>query len=141
MAKTITVKHFALPDGTYLGNFINGATPSEKNAVEIFPVVEPENGRDVYDFNTKMFIPYTPTYNEVRKKEYIEKLGDQGDQNDAIYKGVTGAIALMKEMGATDAQLQKHGLLPDKNAEPGTPAHWLGTIEDIKAKNPKPDKP
>lgn len=100
----------------------------------------PNDGRDSYDLVNKVWKPYEPPYDEKRKQEYNERLGDQGDQNDAIYKGVTGAIALMKEMGATDEQLRRHGLFADKNAEPGTPAYWLGTIEDIKTKNPKPNK-
>lgn len=133
------MKPYVDNSGVFLGYWDddNPTIPKTATAVES----KPANGRDTYDFVNKVWKPYEPPYDEKRKQEYNERLGDQGDQNDAIYKTWRGAVDLLKEMGATDQQLQNHGLLPDKDAEPGTPAHWLGTIEDIKAKNPKPDKP
>lgn len=124
-----------------LAGVYDNKTPLEKLPKNTVAVPsQPDNGLDTYDPVNKVWKPYEPPYDEKRKQEYNEKLGDQGDQNDAIYKGVTGAIALMKEMGATDAQLRKYGLFADKDAEPGTPAYWLGTTEDIKTRNPKPNK-
>lgn len=114
----------------------NGDAPAGGILIE----ERPTDGKDTYDFSSKTWIPYQPKYDEKRKSEYLQKLGDQGDQNDAIYKGVMAVVDLLKTLGVSDSQLNNAGLLPDKNATPGTPAYWLGTIEGIKTKNPKPNK-
>lgn len=132
--------HVKKSTGEIIGMFSGDSGPKGAD-IAVVEAEPPGTGKDLYDFATGRWVPYEPPYNIKRKLEYLQKLGDQGDQNDAIYKTWRGAVDLLKEMGATDQQLQKHGLLPDKDAEPGTPAHWLGTIEDIKVKNPKPDKP
>lgn len=132
-------RHFIDSAGVYLGVFLSGALPEDLAAVEI--PEPPAHALDTWDYKAGRWNPYEPPYTEKRKKEYLEKLGAQGDQNDAIYKGVMAAVTLLKKLGATDRDLLDAGLVPDKNAEPGTPAHWLGTIADIKTRNPKPDKP
>lgn len=124
--------------GEFYGFFSKGNPAIPKTAIEAEGL--PNDGRDSYDLVNKVWKPYEPPYDEKRKQEYNERLGDQGDQNDAIYKGVMAVVDLLKTLGVTDNQLSVAGMLPDKNAEPGTPAHWLGTIEDIKTKNPKPNK-
>lgn len=124
--------------GEFYGFFSKDNPSIPKTAIEAEGV--PNDGRDSYDVVNKVWKPYEPPYDEKRKQEYNERLGDQGDQNDAIYKGVVAVVDLLKTLGVSDTQLNDAGLLPDKNAEPGTPAYWLGTIEDIKTKNPKPNK-
>lgn len=139
MAKDDTKeKFFALPDGTFLGSFAGGAVPDAKDAIEITPLSLPENGRDIFNFTTGEFIKYEPSSVEKRKKEYLEKLGDQGDQNDAIYKVVTALLqVLVDKRVVTTGELQDLDLLPDKNAPLDTPAGWLGRIQDIKQRLPK----
>lgn len=123
--------------GVFLGSFLGGAEPPD-GAVEIN--LPPLTGSDIWDFIDSQWVPYDPPYDVKRKKEYEEKLGDQGDQNDAIYKCVIAIVDILKTLGVSNSQLNDAGLLSNKNAEPGTPAHWLGTIEDIKTRNPKPNK-
>lgn len=122
--------------GVFLGYWDDNNPTIPKTA--ILAESNPANGRDSYDLVNKVWKPYEPPYDEKRKQEYNERLGDQGDQNDAIYKGVMAVVDLLKTLGVSDSQLNNAGLLPDKNAAPGTPAHWLGTIDDIKTRNPKP---
>ena len=124
--------------GEFYGFFSKDNPSIPKTAIEAEGL--PNDGRDSYDLVNKVWKPYEPPYDEKRKQEYNERLGDQGDQNDAIYKGVMAVVDLLKTLGVSDSQLNNAGLLPDKNATPGTPAYWLGTIEDIKTKNPKPNK-
>ena len=98
----------------------------------------PDDGRASYDLVNKTWKPYDPPYDEKRKAEYLEKLGDQGNQNDAIYKGVTALLqVLVDKQLVTTGELQDLDLLPDKNAPLDTPAGWLGRIKDIKQRFPK----
>ena len=131
--------HIKKSTGEIIGTFSGGSGPKGVDIV-VVEAEPPGTGKDIYDFATGQWVPYEPPYDAKRKKEYLQKLGDQGDQNDAIYKGVMAVVDLLKTLGVSDVQLNNAGLLPNKNADPGTPAHWLGTIEDIKTKNPKPNK-
>lgn len=127
---------FVNGDGSLIGVFKDGGAPGDKQAVEVFTL--PSNGRDRWDFQAAVWTPVEPPYEEKRKQEYLEKLGDQGDQFDAIYKGVLAIVDLLKAQGVTDAALQDAGLLPDKTKSVDTPAGWLGTVKEIKDRNPKP---
>lgn len=75
-------------------------------------------------------------YKSARQDEYREKLA-QGDLNDALFKGISALAQLLKDLGVTDQQLGDAGLLPDKTQPVDTPAGWLGTVADIKERNPK----
>ena len=77
-----------------------------------------------------------PTKEELRKTAYQKELGDIGNQFDAIYKGVKILVPALVKAGLL-APEEIQALTPDKNADPDTPAGWLGKIEDIKERFPK----
>lgn len=76
------------------------------------------------------------SYKAARQEE-LAKL-QVNDQIDAIYKGVSSVVGLLKKLGASDKDLSDAGLVPDKSQPLDTPAGWLGYIQDVKEKNPKP---
>lgn len=122
--------------GEFYGFFSKDNPSIPKTAIEAEGL--PNDGRDSYDLVNKVWKPYEPPYDEKRKQEYQEKLGDQGNQNDAIYKGVTALLqVLVDKQLVTTGELQDLDLLPDKNAPLDTPAGWLGRIKDVKQRFPK----
>lgn len=84
---------------------------------------------------TWVLIP--PTYKQARQTEYREELGPPPDQLDALYKGLSLLIPDLAKAGVLSAETVA-ALTPDKTAPADTPAGWLGKVQDIKARNPKP---
>lgn len=77
------------------------------------------------------------TYTQKRREEYQAELGALPDQIDAIYKGL---MILLPDLIASKTLSPETiaALTPDKDADANTPAGWLGKVQDIKARNPKP---
>lgn len=124
--------------GKFHGYYSDGNPSIPSNAVAI-ETSRPEGAAD-YDLQNQRWNIYDPPVEEKRLKEYLTKLGTQGDQNDAIYKGIRAMTNLLIDKGLlTQQDLQDAGLIPDKTEPADTPAGWLGKVEDIKKRYPKED--
>lgn len=142
------MRHILFAGGETRSNKVIDIDPARFNVpagtrVIAFPEDLGKNPEDyVLQKDELVFNPMPPvsrelTPEEKRKQEYQEKLS-QGDQNDAILKGVLALTQLLKtKAGVTDQELEAAGLLPDKTKPIDTPAGWLGTVLDIKTRNPK----
>lgn len=72
----------------------------------------------------------------LKRQKAFDKEMLLGDQLDALSKGLAELLPIILE-GAPVTQKTVKMFTPDKDAAPGTPAWWIGTSEDIKARYPK----
>lgn len=130
------LRHYYDKNGRYLESVSDDSPASAIPPMATgFTLIRPESGRDAFDIASKTWMPYEPTAQEKRQKEFDE-IG-VGNEIDAIYKGVSLLLPDLQVAGVLSAETIA-AFTPDKNAPVDTPGGWLGKVADIKARNPKP---
>lgn len=126
-------RHFVDNTGRYVGCFGAGVEPEG----DFTPVAgPPSHARDIWDFEQRSWIVVAPSFDEVRRAEYRDRIKIV-DTIDAIYKGLSLLVPDLIKAGILSPETAA-ALTPDKHARPDEPAGWLGKVQDIKARNPKP---